>query len=170
MAVTTTIENPLCRIAKLPPHSITSSTYHHDRHLEAMQRNSSTPYPPPDVHPTPAPPPTEPPSARPDFLVIGLFALRLTKRLIEGLEYYPGRDADIGWLDTFLSAYHHHYALAKISGARQEDYLRLYPEIVSRMKRQPRYPMRFMQIDPARVHHRADQQGYGEMTDGECVV
>lgn len=91
------------------------------------------------------------PSAQPqspDWLIIGLFALRLTKCMLEGLDQYPGRDADIAWLTDFLVPYLPEYALAKISGSRKNDYIATYQRIVSRMKRQPRYPMRFMQMNP----------------------
>jgi hypothetical protein len=84
----------------------------------------------------------------PEFLIIGLFALRLTKRLVESLESYAGRDTDIYWLTNFLAPYPPEYALAKISGPRKDDYVAKYQEVVSRMKKQPRYPMRFMQMNP----------------------
>ncbi|KAF1918570.1 hypothetical protein BDU57DRAFT_446291 [Ampelomyces quisqualis] len=84
----------------------------------------------------------------PEFLIVGLFALRLTKRLIEGLEKYPGREADMDWLTNFLAPYPPEYALAKISGPRMDDYVATYQEVVSRMRKQPRYPLRFMQMNP----------------------
>jgi hypothetical protein len=102
-----------------------------------------------------------------------LFALRLTKRLIQGLEHYPRRGDDISWLTNFLIAYPTEFTLAKISGARKEDYIATYPEIVSRMKRQPRYPMRFMQMNPDQsVRYQqgsrgVQSEGIRGMTDGE---
>ncbi|KAI4624445.1 hypothetical protein J4E83_004119 [Alternaria metachromatica] len=121
---------------------------------------------PPRLPPRPSPPPPAP-----DFLVIGLFALRLTKRLIESLEYYPGRDADIIWLVNFLSPFHNDYELAKISGARRDDYLANYQSIVSRMKKQPKYPMRFMQMNPdksAQPSRRSTEtERPSQMTDAE---
>ncbi|KAH6882006.1 hypothetical protein BKA58DRAFT_11699 [Alternaria rosae] len=121
---------------------------------------------PPRLPPRPSPPPPAP-----DFLVIGLFALRLTKRLIESLEYYPGRDADIIWLVNFLSPFHNDGELAKISGARRDDYLATYHSIVSRMKKQPEYPMRFMQMNPDQssqpARWRSKMERPREMTDAE---
>jgi hypothetical protein len=108
----------------------------------------------------------------PEFLIVGLFALRLTKRMIEGLEYYPGRDADVIWLVSFLAPFRNEYALARIAGPRKEDYLATYQSIVSRMKKQPRYPMRFMQMNPGQSMQQArrgvEADGAREMTDGEC--
>jgi hypothetical protein len=140
--------------------------------------------PPPDVvrnpNTTPAPPrprsPQSQPPAQPhaEFLIIGLFALRLAKRLIEGLENYPSRDADIAWLTNFLAPYPTEFALAKISGPRKDDYIAGYQDIVSRMKKQPCYPMRFMQMNPdrsmqMRQQGRNDTENVrpGNMTDGK---
>jgi hypothetical protein len=122
---------------------------------------SSRRTPPPDIvrssgftTPTsPAPPSLSHLSQHPalpdrEFLIIGLFALRLTKRLIEGLEYYPGCNEDVAWLTNFLAPYPLEFALAKISGPRKEDYIATYHNIISRMKRQPRYPLRFMHMNP----------------------
>jgi hypothetical protein len=135
---------------------------------------SSRRTPPPDVvRSSQVASPPQPPSSHPEFLIIGLFALRLTKRLIQGLEYYPGRDDDISWLTNFLVAYPIEFALAKISGARKEDYIATYREIVSRMKRQPRYPIRFMQMNPdnsmqqQQGNRGLESEGTREMTDRE---
>ncbi|KAF2821960.1 hypothetical protein CC86DRAFT_410354 [Ophiobolus disseminans] len=147
-----------------------------------MQHHRATPLrrtPPPDgvrnssaVPSTHAsPPPRSQPT--PKFLIVGLFALRLAKRLIEGLERYPGRDDDTLWLADFVAPYPFEYALAKISGSRMDDYLTVYQDIVSRMKRQPRYPMRFMQINPdlssmqQRTQGRTERERGREMTDLE---
>lgn len=54
------------------------------------------------------------------------------------------------WLANFLAAYPTDYALARISGARMDDYVTRYPAIMSRFKKQPRYPVRFMQLNPDR--------------------
>jgi hypothetical protein len=107
---------------------------------------------------------------------VGLFALRLTKRLIEGLKCYPGRDADIAWLGDFLALFPLEYALAKLSGVRKESYVATYQGIVSRMKKQPRYPLRFMQMNPdpsmqrRRDGHEADAAGINDMTDRESAL
>jgi hypothetical protein len=117
--------------------------------------------------------PLSPPSPHPEFLIVGLFALRLTKRLIQGLEYYPGRDDDIAWLANFVAPYPIEFALAKISGQRKEDYTATYQDIVSRMKRQSRYPVRFMQMSPdqpmrhQQVSRGIEREGPREMTDRE---
>jgi hypothetical protein len=155
-----------------------------------MQHHRHTPSrrtPPPDVVRNPNTSPTAPPPARssqshppaqprPEFLIIGLFALRLAKRLIEGLENYSSRDADVAWLTNFLAPYPTEFALAKISGPRKDDYIAVYQDIVSRMKKQPRYPMRFMQMNPDRTMQMR-QQGRndtenvrpGNMTDSRCI-
>ncbi|KAF1938432.1 hypothetical protein EJ02DRAFT_354584 [Clathrospora elynae] len=138
-----------------------------------MQPNRTALSPMPDVVRAPSAPPhvSPPPPQTPEFLIIGLFALRLTKQLIEGLEYYPGRDADIVWLTNFLAPYHHEYALAKVAGARKDDYIAMYQGLVSRMKKQPRYPIRFMQINPDQSMQQARRGGEvprpREMTDSE---
>jgi hypothetical protein len=125
---------------------------------------------------TPSVQPPPPPAPNPDFLIIGLFALRLTKRLIEGLENYPGRDADAAWITNFLSPYPLGFALAKISDPQKEDYLTVYQSIISRMKKQPRYPLRFMQMNPDRSMQqqqgKREVKGAGEigMTDRECCA
>jgi hypothetical protein len=121
-----------------------------------MQHYSNTPprgTPPHDIVQPPSAAssamlPSVPSQSYPGFLVIGLFALRLTKRLIEGLDHYTERDVDIAWLTSFLAPYPLEFALAKVSGSMRDDYVDMYREIVSRMKRQPRYPIRFMQMNP----------------------
>jgi len=140
-----------------------------------MQQQRSALTPLPDIGRAPSAPPRlprpSPPPPAPEFLIIGLFALRLTKRLVESLEYYPGRDADIIWLVNFLSPYHNDYELAKISGTRRDDYLAMYQSIVSRMKKQPKYPMRFMQLNPDQSMQQArrgsETERPREMTDSE---
>jgi hypothetical protein len=141
-----------------------------------MQQHRSALSPLPDIVRGPSAPPrlprrSSPPPPAPEFLIVGLFALRLTKRLIESLEYYSGRDADIIWLVNFLSPFHDDYELAKVSGSRKDDYLGMYQRIVSRMKKQPRYPMRFMQMNPdhstQQARRRTEMERPREMTDGE---
>ncbi|KAL1799384.1 hypothetical protein ACET3X_003421 [Alternaria dauci] len=141
-----------------------------------MQHQRSAPSPFPDIGRAPSAQPqlprrSSPPPQTPEFLIIGLFALRLTKRLIESLEYYPGRDADIIWLVNFLAPYHSDYELAKISGSRRDDYLAMYQSIVSRMKKQPKYPVRFMQMNPDQSMHQIQQRSEmdrpRDMTDAE---
>jgi hypothetical protein len=131
--------------------------------------------PPPDVVRYPLPPATTqsspPPPPAPAFLIIGLFALRLAKRLIEGLDHYPEHNADSAWLTSFLAPYASEFALAKISGPRREDYVATYQKIVSRMKSQPRYPFRFMQMNPLesmqprQCLHEAPRDDAREMSD-----
>lgn len=116
---------------------------------------------PPQLPLTPTPP---------EFLIIGLFALRLTEELIRRLEPYPERDTDIHWLHNFLSPFHRDYALAKISGRRKDDYIATYHGVVSRMKKQPRYPMQFMQMNPDQTMQRAAREGENnrpEMSDSK---
>lgn len=85
--------------------------------------------------------------------------------------YYPGRDADLSWLTMFLSSYPPDYALAEITGAHKDDYTATYPDVVARMKKQPLYPVRFMQLNPdgpAQQAYRAavDSGERAELTDG----
>ncbi|KAI8942977.1 hypothetical protein NX059_001015 [Plenodomus lindquistii] len=133
------------------------------------------PYPPPDIgrgvlttalqqHPQPLS------QTSPSFLIIGLFALRLAKRLIEGLDPYPEQGMDIAWLTQFLGAYHTDYALAQVTGSRKNDYVTRYQGLISRMKRQPRYPTLFMQMNPDRPRQPQQPGREGdcapEMSDG----
>ncbi|ENI09055.1 hypothetical protein COCC4DRAFT_36662 [Bipolaris maydis ATCC 48331] len=139
-----------------------------------MQQHQPNLFPVPDVGRVPSARsrfparPSSSPSA-PNFIIVGLFALRLAKRLLEGLEYYPGRDADIIWLVNFLAPFSDDYPLAKISGRQKDDYLQMYPALVSRMKKQPRYPIRFMQMNPDQSMYQSRQCGVAEqpkkMTD-----
>ncbi|EUC51061.1 hypothetical protein COCMIDRAFT_31621 [Bipolaris oryzae ATCC 44560] len=72
-------------------------------------------------------------------------------------------------LVNFLAPFSNDYALAKLSGRQKDDYLQMYPAIVSRMKKQPRYPIRFMQMNPDQSMYQSQQRGVagqpGEMTD-----
>ncbi|KAF1343755.1 hypothetical protein EJ07DRAFT_160661, partial [Lizonia empirigonia] len=105
------------------------------------------------------------PSCRNEFLIVGLFALRLTKTLIEGLPQYPERYGDLAWLAHMLAPFPIDYDLAKLTGEGKRDYLRTYPAVVSRMKRQPGYPLRFMQMNPATVARLDVLHRQGGMTD-----
>lgn len=112
---------------------------------------------------TPRPAPRPDPSEiqpSPHFIIVGLFALRLTLRLVSRLDTYPQRTADVRWLETFLAPYPAEYALAKVSGASKEEYVTRYPDIVGRMKCQPMYPVVFMGMNPDK-----SRQKTGEMTD-----
>ena len=147
-----------------------------------MQRHDPVPYPPPDVHPAwayspapgttllPASAPTKTqapsPASNPDFLIVGLFALRLARRLVLSLEYYPERVDDIRWLENFLDTYPSSYDLAKITSSWKQTYVKEYPQIVSRMKRQKRYPMCFMALNPMTLGCREVLQKSGGTTDG----
>lgn len=138
-----------------PPPSPRSNIPYDQRAFPQASSSRSTPRPP----------------RAPDFLIIGLFALRLAKRLIEGLEPYSHRDADVSWLRDFLMPYPAGYALAKISGHRKDEYVAMYQDIVSRMRKQPRYPMRFMQMNPDPSLRREGREGLvGEMTDRESYA
>ena len=142
--------------------------------MQQKQRSALSPLP--DITRNPSAPlrPAHhpfPPISAPEFLIIGLFALRLTKRLVVSLDYYPGQDADIIWLINFLAPYPNDYKLAKISDSRRDDYLAMYQNIVSRMKKQPKYPVRFMQMNPDPSMQQARRGREMErprvMTDGE---
>jgi len=118
-----------------------------------MENNRHILSPPPDVvSSSSAPPhlahPPSPPGPAAEFLIVGLFALRLARRLIESLDYYSERNADVVWLTNFLAPFDQAYALAKISGPQRDDYVATYQNIIRRMKRQPKYPVRFMQMNP----------------------
>ncbi|CAE7034004.1 hypothetical protein P3342_007210 [Pyrenophora teres f. teres] len=117
----------------------------HRHILSPMPDIGRAPSAPPYPHLTRQP---SPPTTAADFLIVGLFALRLARRLIESLDYYTERNADVIWLTNFLAPFDQAYALAKISGPRKDDYVATYQNIVKRMKRQPKYPVRFMQMNP----------------------
>lgn len=137
-----------------------------------MHQHDSGTYPPPDVllHASSAAPPARPLPRGSDFLIVGLFALRLTKTLIEGLPQYAERYGDLAWLAHMLAPFPSDYDLAKLTGERRQDYLRTYPAVVSRMKRQPGYPLRFMQLNPATVARLDVLHRQGGMTDGAYGV
>ncbi|KAI1569203.1 ATG22 multi-domain protein [Pyrenophora tritici-repentis] len=123
---------------------------------------------PPHSHLTRQP---SPPTTAADFLIVGLFALRLARRLIESLDYYAERNADVIWVTNFLAPFDQAYALAKISGPRKEDYVATYQNIIKRMKRQSKYPVRFMQMNPdpsMRQGQRSnDAEGVRALNDAE---
>jgi len=105
---------------------------------------------------------SEPPP-RPDYLIVGLFALRITRHVILQLDPYPGSDAALRWLENFLQAYHASYALAKIKDPRMiEQYVQDYPSIVRRMIKQPRYRRVFMDMNPDK------KETQRELNDGKC--
>jgi hypothetical protein len=122
---------------------------------------------PAGVHQQPGFPPqqnTPPlPPKRPEVLIIGLFALRLAKKLIRLLDKYPERDNDIAWINKFLSPYTRRDILAQITGERIEEYTSTYPVIVARFIKQPRYPLAFMELNPDRKI--VDRR----LTDQECT-
>ncbi|KAF1967228.1 hypothetical protein BU23DRAFT_403826, partial [Bimuria novae-zelandiae CBS 107.79] len=102
---------------------------------------------------------------RPEYLIVGLFALRITKTLIQQLDPYEGRHSDLRWIDNFLRPYHPDNALAKLTDARVVDeYVSEYPPMVRRMIKQPRYRKVFMEMNPdKKVTHR-------ELSDGELIA
>jgi hypothetical protein len=74
------------------------------------------------------------------------------------------------WFPTFLAFCHHKYALANISSAPQEDYLRVYPDVVPKTKRKSCYAMRYMQLSPSRSSiegRHSEPRERGAMTDVE---
>lgn len=84
--------------------------------------------------------------------------------MITSLPDYIHRVSDLNWLSDFVSPYDPAYDLAKINGGIRADFLDNYPRIMSRMKRQDRFPMRFMAMNPL-VRERRDgarQQGMSE--------
>jgi hypothetical protein len=168
----------------IPHQNDTSLTAPSDANMQHHRNASSRRTPPPDIvrssgftttapqAPPALPQPSHPSaSPHPEFLIVGLFALRLTKRLIEGLGHYPGRDEDVAWITDFLAPYPLEFALAKIFGPRKEDYITTYQNIISRMKRQPRYPLRFTQTNPDQSMRQQqggraiEREGPREMTD-----
>lgn len=101
--------------------------------------------------PTTDPSATPPPPPRPECLIVGLFALRLTQHVIMYLDPYAGSDAHLRWLEAFLRPYDTSYALAKLKDPRSiEDYVRVYPGIVRSMIKQPNYRRVFMAMDPGK--------------------
>jgi hypothetical protein len=103
------------------------------------------------------------PPKRPEFLIVGLFALRLAKKLIRLLDKYPEHDSDIAWINRFLHPYTRRDALAQLTGERMEDYVTVYPAIVARFIKQSRYPLAFMELNPDRkIMNR-------RLTEQECI-
>ncbi|KAG9201060.1 hypothetical protein G6514_006440 [Epicoccum nigrum] len=84
----------------------------------------------------------------PDFLIIGLFALRLTHRLVSSLRPYPEQGDDLSWLDRFLAPYSGSYDLAVLRGSAKEEYRDVYQRVVGRMKKQWDFPLVFMEANP----------------------
>ncbi|KAH6625227.1 hypothetical protein C7974DRAFT_455144 [Boeremia exigua] len=145
-----------------------------------MSENHSAPYPPPDFHPAWAPPPAPaphpvvsrshldprgPPAQDTDFLIIGLFALRLARTLIQSLDHYPERIDDIEWVEYFLGPYDVAYDLAKVTGSAKQAYLDTYPRIAGRMKAQRKYPLCFMALNPVTQQREEALNGRGGLTD-----
>lgn len=60
----------------------------------------------------------------------------------------PSPHADLDWLRAFLSRYDPTYDLAKIASGTRETFLDTYPRIVSRMKSQNKFPLRFTGMNP----------------------
>lgn len=118
---------------------------------------SSLQHTPPSKNTSPSPP------QPPPVLIIGLFALRLTHRLIHQLPLYPAQTSDLTWLEHFLRPYRSDDALARLSDACTiETYARTYPALVGRMIRQPGYRRVFMEMEP-----KGKEKGEGgEMSDG----
>lgn len=139
------------------PVLLTSARNHRSQSTDPISRDLQSKAPPPE----PVPP-------RADFLIIGLFALRLTQRMLDYLPHYPQRGADLTWLRYFLSHYDPAYDLAKISGGPKRDYLDMYPQVVSRMKRQDKFRVRFMSINPT-LRERGIELGMRRMSDGKCL-
>ncbi|PSN70485.1 hypothetical protein BS50DRAFT_488375, partial [Corynespora cassiicola Philippines] len=82
------------------------------------------------------------------FTIIGLFAFRLAKKLMEALYPYVGRDEDLVRIAEFLANYHESFSLAKISGSRLDNYVHTYPAIVSWFRKRDNYPDRYMDFSP----------------------
>ncbi|KAF2643914.1 hypothetical protein P280DRAFT_392959 [Massarina eburnea CBS 473.64] len=85
---------------------------------------------------------------RPEFIIVGLFVLRLAKRVIERLDSYPERRADLAWIDSFLTYYRADDDLAELRGAAMDEFAKTNPAIISHFIKQPRYPIAFMEVDP----------------------
>ncbi|KAF1962268.1 hypothetical protein CC80DRAFT_389128, partial [Byssothecium circinans] len=84
----------------------------------------------------------------PEYLIVGLFSLRLARRLIEKLNAYPERSADLAWLDNFLSYYAPDDDLAELRSYAMDDFAKTYPVIIHHFIKQPKFPIAFMQMDP----------------------
>lgn len=175
--------------ALYPPPDVICSSYQAPTQDTAPQcAHQTSPYPPPDINnpafptephnsrsshaelpPTPATgTPRDPALPKPDFLIVGLFALRLTQGMLLSLPAYSHRAADLNWLSAFLSPYDPAYDLARISGSARADFLATYPRIVSRMKKQDKFPVRFMAMKPM-VRGR-DGARSGGMSEGKCCL
>lgn len=101
-------------------------------------------------------PPREGPTPRgqrPDFIIVGLFVLRISRQLIDKLNSYSQRDADAAWIDGFLSHYSATDDLAKLQGSSMDNFAKTWPVIINHFIKQPNFPLAFMQLNPIpRVH------------------
>ncbi|KAL5392296.1 hypothetical protein DPSP01_000811 [Paraphaeosphaeria sporulosa] len=133
-------------------------------HFPSMSSlHDALPHQAPLRQPTPAPAHGPPP--RPEYLIVGLFALRLTQHLIMRLDPYAGIDAALRWLEAFLRSYDASFDLAKLKDPRSiEDYVRMYPGIVRSMIKQPKYRRVFMDMDPDKKIEGRD------LSDGEYAT
>ena len=85
--------------------------------------------------------------------------------MLTSLPDYTHRAADLSWLSDFLSPYDPTYDLAKICGGAKADFLDTYPRIVSRMKTQDKFRVRFMSMNPL-MRERGNGPGQRKMDDG----
>lgn len=97
----------------------------------------------------------EQPQARPEFIIIGLFGLRIAREFLTHRDAHPERNTDIAWINNFLQPYPSYFALDKIKDCRMDDYAFTYPKIASRFTRQPKYRRLFERMNPdRRIVHR----------------
>lgn len=75
----------------------------------------------------------------------------------------------MSWLEAFLAPYPAEYALAKVSGARREEYVVNYEGVVGRMKKQARYPVVFMGMNPDREQAMRGGGKYGGSNESDGV-
>lgn len=74
--------------------------------------------------------------------------LRLARQLIDKLNAYPEKDADVAWIDGFLLHYSSHDDLAEIRGSSIDNFARTWPVIISHFIKQPKYPLVFTHMNP----------------------
>ncbi|CAI6332353.1 unnamed protein product [Periconia digitata] len=85
---------------------------------------------------------------RPEFIIIGLFVLRITRRLVDKLDSYTEKNADMIWIDSLLSQYSASDDLAELRGSSIDNFAKTWPVIINHFIKQPKFPLVFTQMNP----------------------
>ncbi|PVI05250.1 hypothetical protein DM02DRAFT_517022 [Periconia macrospinosa] len=100
---------------------------------------------------------------RPEFIIVGLFVLRLARRLMDKLNSYPEKDADAAWIDGFLSHYTADEDLAELRGPSIDNFAKTWPVIIGHFIKQPKYPLVFTHMNPITEAHELQRLGDKEI-------